>query len=108
MMQNESLTASAARSKVNLDILILGYLTSLILKGTLDSLYGKSVPEDKTLHELWHTVLQPNLLGLAVFLFALLRFMFGAHRFHEECRCPAVVLPFGIPYAWSHYSLDFI
>lgn len=69
-----------------IEITLFGFLVSLTLKGALDTAYGHSVPTVTSAVELLYAVFVPASLLMIVFLLTLLRFVYGAYRFHEECQ----------------------
>lgn len=71
------------RTRTNIEIIVCGFLVSLTLKASLDTTYGKSVPSATTWYDLAHAVLTWPSLQLLVFLFTLIRFVYGAYRVHE-------------------------
>src|SRR6266516_548208 len=66
-----------------LELTLLGFLVSLVLKGTMDNLFAKEIEEARDLAQFWQAVWTPLLFQFAVFVFTLTRFMYGAYRFHE-------------------------
>ena len=63
---------------------MLGFLVSLALKASLDSLFKDSIPGATTLQQLLAAMVTQDLPQLTVFLLTLLRFFYGAYRFHES------------------------
>jgi hypothetical protein len=74
---------SPHRARTNIEIIVCGFLVSLTLKASLDTTYGKLVPNATTWSELWHAVVTWPSLQLLIFLFTLIRFVYGAYRVHE-------------------------
>jgi hypothetical protein len=72
------------RPPANIELVLLGFLVSVTLKGALDILFGKTVPAVATARGLFAAVFNSSLWQLGVFLLTLLRFVYGAYRFHEE------------------------
>lgn len=87
-MTDQQARLAAARIQPKIELAVLGFLVSLILKGTLDSIFGHSVTEARSWIDVYRIVWRSNPLELIVFLFAMLRFMYGAYRFHEELPNP--------------------
>jgi hypothetical protein len=73
------------RIRANIVILICGFLVGLTIKGSLDAAYSKLILEATTWTELWHSVVKSPSLQLLIFLFTLVRFVYGAYRVHEVC-----------------------
>lgn len=69
-----------------IEFTLFGFLVSLTLKGALDTAYGHSVPTVTSALDLLYAVCVPASLLVVVFLLTLLRFVYGAYRFHEECQ----------------------
>jgi nucleoside 2-deoxyribosyltransferase len=74
---------NAKKQRANIELILLGFLVSLILKGLLDHVYSDQIERDKGWREILTVLINANPMALVVFLFALLRFMYGAYRFHE-------------------------
>jgi nucleoside 2-deoxyribosyltransferase len=91
-MPQSAAESVVARIEPKIELAVLGFLVSLILKGTLDTIFGRSLVEAADWIEVWRIVGQSNPLELGVFLFALVRFMYGAYRFHEELPRPSALL----------------
>src|SRR4051794_2488649 len=77
-------TPPTRRPPANIEIVLLGFLVSLTLKGALDTLFDKTIPADRTASALLGAVFNRADFQLVVFLVTLLRFVYGAFRFHEE------------------------
>jgi hypothetical protein len=75
-----------------IEITLFGFLVSLTLKGALDTAYGHSIPTVTSARDLLHAVCVPASLLVIVFLLTLLRFVYGAYRFHEECQDSSTTL----------------
>jgi len=75
---------SATTKKAILELSLLSVLVSLVLKGTMDSLFAKEIIEDPKLTHVVQIVWTATLFQFSVFFFTLIRFMFGAYRFHES------------------------
>jgi hypothetical protein len=69
-----------------IEITLFGFLVSLTLKAALDTAYGHSIPTITSALDLLNTLCVPASLLVIVFLLTLLRFVYGAYRFHEECQ----------------------
>jgi len=79
------MSSSLAR-RSNIEITVFGFLVSLTLKGSLDTAYSQTVSVATTWSEMLYAVWVPTSFLLFVFLITLLRFVYGAYRFHEEAR----------------------
>jgi hypothetical protein len=80
------------KAKSTIENTLFGFVISLTLKAALDTAYGHTVPSVASGKELWQALDVPASLLVIVFLATLLRFVFGAYRFHEECQEPAITL----------------
>lgn len=67
-----------------IEIALFGFLVSLTLKGSLDTAYSHSVSQATSATDLFWAVWVPSSFLLFVFLVTLMRFVYGAYRFHEE------------------------
>lgn len=75
---------SQTRARQNLELTFLGFLVSLVLKSAMDTLFNKhEVTDCQDWQAFWDYVWSPLLFQFGVFLFTLMRFMYGAYRFHE-------------------------
>ncbi len=81
---------SPKRSRQNLELVVLGILVGLILKSSLDITFAEQVKrlsqnegQGLSVPELIRTFWTPRLFLFCVFLFTLLRWVYGAYRFHE-------------------------
>jgi nucleoside 2-deoxyribosyltransferase len=75
--------SNSKKPRANIELILLGFLVSLILKGLLDHIYGADIEHAKGWREIGAVIWNAHPLEVFVFLFALLRFMYGAYRFHE-------------------------
>ena len=80
------MTSKQSPSRGTIEITLFGFLVSLTLKGALDTAYGHSIPTVTSAAELVYAVCIPASFLVIVFLLTLLRFVYGAYRFHEECQ----------------------
>ena len=87
-MTQQDARLTAAKIQPKIELAVLGFLVSLILKGTLDSIFGHSLTETTNWIEVYRLIGNSHPLELFVFLFAMLRFRYGAYRFHEELPDP--------------------
>src|ERR1044072_6876700 len=76
--------SSQARTRSSIEVTIFGFLVSLTLKSGLDTAYGKTIVEAETLEALWRAVHVPATLHLFIFLFTVIRFIYGAYRYADE------------------------
>lgn len=74
-------TPNSGTGKINSTV--LGFLASLALKGGVDTLFH-DVPGGVDFQAVWASIGITPLLLFAVFFFTILRFLYGAYRFHEE------------------------
>jgi nucleoside 2-deoxyribosyltransferase len=77
------MAAASSQKRANIELILLGFLVSLILKGLLDHVYSADLEHAKGWHQVSDVIVRANFIEVLVFLFALLRFMYGAYRFHE-------------------------
>ena len=68
------------RARASIELIIFGFMVSLTLKAGLDTAYSKSITTATTWTELWHHILVWPSLQLLIFLFTLVRFVYGAYR----------------------------
>jgi nucleoside 2-deoxyribosyltransferase len=79
-------SAPSGRKPSNIEITLFGFLVSLSLKGGLDTAYSHSVTNATSWPEFMQAIwIAPSFL-LFIFLITLLRFIYGAYRFHEEAQ----------------------
>ena len=76
--------SSSQPRRTAIEITLFGFLVSLTLKGALDTAYGHSIPGVTSIAELGHALWVPPSLLVGVFLWTLLRFVYGAYRFNDE------------------------
>jgi hypothetical protein len=74
---------SKSRTRQQLELTVLGFLVGLIIKTVLDSVFKDSFDNPIGICAIGAAIWKCNVLAFAVFFFALLRFLFGAWRFHE-------------------------
>ena len=76
--------AAPARSAANVETVLFGLLVSLTLKIALDTAYGTSLVAATDEGEMLRVLNAPRSALLAVFLFTLLRFVYGSYRINDE------------------------
>lgn len=86
------MSTQQSQRRGTIEITLFGFLVSLTLKGALDTAYEHSIPTVTSAVDLLYVVFVPTSLLIIVFLLTLLRFVYGAYRFHEECQEASISL----------------
>lgn len=81
---NDKLAAASPRSPANVETMLFGLLISLTLKVGLDTAYGTSLVAATSEAELLRVIYVPRSALLLVFLFTLMRFIYGSYRISDE------------------------
>lgn len=78
--------SETSRTGHQLELTILSFIVGLIVKSALDNVFSNDVMASDGIRALFTLLWNCNTLAFAAFFFALLRFMYGAWRLHEESR----------------------
>lgn len=81
---NRPPTPATSERRANLELLLLGVLIGLILKGTFDRFLKDHDTDKGDLAAFVSTYEPSQWFQLGVFVFTYLRFVYGAYRYHEE------------------------
>jgi hypothetical protein len=81
---NGRIPALSSRSTANVENTLFGLLVSLTLKVALDTAYGTSLVSATSEIEMLRVIRVPRSWLLLVFLFTLMRFVYGSYRINDE------------------------